>query len=81
MYEIFKAKVPSRTHTVRSKYPFPQMKPGHAFNVPADDWNAKRNSSGGCTIASAAHGYSTRHGGKFVTRRNTDDSITVYRVE
>ena len=81
MFEIFKAEVPSKEYTVRSKYPFPQMKPGHAFTVPADHSAAKRNWSGGCRIVCAAHGYASKQGVKFVTRRNTDDSVTVYRVE
>lgn len=80
MFKIFKAEVPSKEYTVRSKYPFPQMKPGSAFTVPADHPAAQRNRTRGCNIASAAHGYARRHGGKYVTRRNTDDSVTVYRT-
>jgi hypothetical protein len=81
MFKIFKAKVPSKEYTVRSKYPFPQMKPGSAFTVPADHPAAQRKGNRGCNIASAAYGHASRHGGKFVIRRNTDDSITVYCVE
>lgn len=81
MYEVFKATVPSREYAVKCKYPFPQMKVGQAFTVPADDYAAERYDNGGCAIMSAAHGYGLRHDMKFSTRRNTDDSITVYRVE
>ena len=81
MFEVFKAVVPSREYTVKTKYPFPQMAPGQAFTVPADHHAAERNSSGGCSIASSAHSWGYRNGSKFATRRNTDDSVTVYRVE
>ncbi len=81
MFEVFKAKVPSRAYTVKSKYPFPQMKPGTAFTVPADHEAAERNLHGGCNIQSAASNWQRRHGGKYQTRRNTDDSITVYRIK
>jgi len=81
MFEVFKAKVPTKIYTVRSKYPFPQMTPGTAFTVPANNPLAKREYHGGCTIASAAYGWANRHGGKFTVRRNVDDSVTVYCVE
>ena len=81
MFEVFKAEVPAREYHTRTVYPFPQMKPGQAFNVPADHPAARRNYSGGCTIASAAHSWGHKHGEKYATRRNTDDSVTVYRVE
>ena len=81
MFEVFKAEVPSREYTVKTKYPFPQMKPGHAFTVPADHPAAVRNDSGGCSIASSAYGWGNRNGSTFATRRNTDDSVTVYRVK
>lgn len=41
MLEVFKAKVPTKIYTVRSKYPFPQMAPGTAFTVPANNPLAK----------------------------------------
>jgi hypothetical protein len=81
MYKLFKATVPAARNHVKSKYPFPSMSPGQAFKVPSNDPAAKRNSSGGCAIVSAAHNYQRRHGGKYATRRNTDDSVTVYKIK
>jgi hypothetical protein len=81
MYKLFKATVPAARNHVKSKYPFPSMSPGQAFKVPGNDPAAQRNSSGGCAIISAAYNYQRRHGGKYATRRNTDDSITVYKIK
>jgi hypothetical protein len=81
MFQVFKATVPSKAHTVKSKYPFPQMKSGTAFTVPGDHEAAERNYHGSCNIQSAASNFQRRYGGKFQTRRNPDDSITVYCVE
>tara|TARA_B100000925_G_C21594953_1_gene297930 strand:- start:159 stop:404 length:246 start_codon:yes stop_codon:yes gene_type:complete len=81
MYKLYKATVPAARNHVKCKYPFPDMKPGQAFNVPGNDPAAKRNSSGGSAILSAVYSWQRRNGGKFATRRNTDDSISVYRVK
>lgn len=81
MYKLFKAEVPAARNHVKTKYPFPNMVPGQAFKVPGNDPNAKRNTSGGCKIISAAYNYQRRHGGKYATRRNPDDSVTVYRMK
>lgn len=81
MFEVFKAKVPTKRNTVKSKYPFAQMRPGTAFTVPGDHYAAERNWSGGCAIVSAAYNWQRKHGGKFQSRRNPDDSVTIYRVE
>ncbi len=81
MYKLYKATVPAaRSHT-KSKYPFPDMKPGQAFTVPAKDPAALRTRNGSCRIVSAAHNYQRRHGGQYATRRNTDDSVTVYKIK
>jgi|TARA_B110000503_G_scaffold94862_1_gene142826 hypothetical protein len=80
MFEVFKAELPTKRNTIKSKYPFPQMKPGTAFTVPGGHYSAQRNLWGGCAIVSAMSGWQTRHGGKWQSRRNTDDSITIYRV-
>ena len=81
MFQVFKATIPSKRNTIKSKYPFPQMKPGMAFTVPADHEAAERNYHGGCNIVSAASNFQRRHGGKYQSRRNTDDSVTIYRIK
>jgi hypothetical protein len=81
MFEVFKAEVPTKAHTVKSKYPFAQMTSGTAFTVPGEHYAAKRNYSGGCAAVSAAYNFQNRYGGRFQSRRNTDDSITIYCVE
>lgn len=64
----------------RQKYPFPYMEVGHSFTVPADDPAAKRNGNGGCSVTSSAHGWARRHAQSFRSRRNADDSVTIWRT-
>lgn len=81
MYEIFKATPEAKTRHTTHKYPWAQMKPGNAINIPADDPAAKRHpNSGSCNAVTSAYAYGKRHGMKFTTRRMTDDSITIYCV-
>ena len=81
MFTIFNAECPPRVYPNTTKYPFADMKPVQAFTVPANHPAAEQNAYGGCSIASSAYSWGRRNDAVFSTRRNTDDSITVYRVE
>lgn len=81
MFKIFKAEVPAARNHTKSKYGIHNLRAGQAFTVEADHDAALRNAYGGTKIQSAVSNWQRRHGGKYVTRRNTDDSITVYCVK
>ena len=72
MYEIEKSvPVPpkDKSHAGRpAKYPFAQMAVGDSVEVPAK-------------ARTAVHAYATRTGKRFITRRASDTTIRVWRVE
>lgn len=65
----------------RQKYPFPFMEVGNSFTVPADDPAARRSPYGSCSVVSSAAHYGRNHNMKFRSRRNADNSVTIWRSE
>ena len=71
--------VPMPAVHVRQKYPFPFMEVGESFTVPADDPASHRYPYGSCAVVTSACHYGRNHNMKFRSRRNKDNSVTIWR--
>lgn len=79
-YTIKKGLPSDLNKTRATKYGFENMKHGTYIDIPANDPNSIRNSSGGCAASSAAASYGKRHNKKFVTRRLASGTFRIWCV-